>query len=105
MRDNYTIRLSDEEKNTLKEKSKILGYNSPSNFARKLIQIGLQGYQVRKADEHILFNSAQSVILIRELISLLAGDSEQSSRIIQSAKLSADEWLNKFKSTVSEQSQ
>lgn len=103
-RDNYTIRLSDEEKEILKEKSKILGYSSPSNFARKLIQIGLQRFELRKTDEHTLFNSVQSVMLMRELITLLAGDSEQSTKMIQGIKASAEDWLKRFKSEITEPS-
>lgn len=102
MKMKYSIRLSDEEKKMLAIKSEKLGHRSASGFARNLIQRGLQAYEMRKAEEHILYNSVQAVLLLRELMGLFLADETRSTQIIQGVKHSADEWLNKFKSTIAE---
>jgi predicted DNA-binding protein len=102
MLNKFSIRLSDEEKETLEIKSKKLGYSSTSGFARKLIQKGLQRCEMRLAEEHILYNSVQSVLLLRELVSLFSGDENRSTQIIQGAKHSAEKWTDKFKSAIAE---
>lgn len=98
----YSIRLSDEEKKMLAIKSEKLGHQSASGFARKLIQRGLQGYEMPKAEEHILYNSVQAVLLLRELVTLFLADESRSTQLIHGIKHSADEWLSKFKSTIAE---
>ncbi|MCS5708635.1 hypothetical protein CC99x_006900 [Candidatus Berkiella cookevillensis] len=59
MNNKYSIRLSDEEKETLEAKAMKLGYSSTARFARKLINNGLQDYSIKKAEEHVLYNSGQ----------------------------------------------
>jgi len=102
MNNRYSIRISTSEKEALQAKARSLGYRSSSDLARILIQNGLSKFELKKSDEHALFNSVQTVLLLRELINMLAGDEEKSQQIIHSIKHSAELWLDKFKNAVGE---
>lgn len=96
----FSIRLSSDERAILQEKAVKLGYKSESELAKKLIQQGLKNIEFRQTDEHVLFNSAQSVMLLREIIGLLTGNEGQSAQVIKEAKTSAEEWTNRYKETI-----
>lgn len=98
----YSIRLSNEEKATLQGKAKKLGFRSATDFAKHLIQNGLESYELKKAEEHVLCNSAQSVMLLREVVSLISGNDAQSAQVIADVKLSANAWKDKFKKSIGE---
>lgn len=102
MNNKYSIRISTHEKEALQAKAKNLGYRSSADLARILINNGLSKYELKKSDEHALFNSVQTVLLLRELINMLAGDEEKSQQIIHGIKYSAESWLDKFKNAIGE---
>lgn len=102
MNDMYCIRISTEEKAALQAKAKTLGYRSGADLARAFIQKGLQIYELKKVDEHTLFNSVQSVLLLRELVSMLSGDEEKSGQVIHGIKHTAETWVDKFKGAIGE---
>jgi hypothetical protein len=93
----YSIRLSLEEKENLQEKSEKFGFKTSSDFARELIKRGLLSFNMTEKEEHIISNSAQSVMLLREVVSLMSGNDTQSTQVIKDVKNSAEEWTNKFK--------
>lgn len=102
MNNKYSIRLSDEERELLEAKAMKLGYSSTASFARKLISNGLQDYSIKITEEHVLYNSAQAVLLLRELINLFACDEERSAQIIEGAKHTSENWISKLKESVGE---
>lgn len=91
------VRLSNEEKEKLRRHAKTLSYQSQSDFLRELMRRGFQTFELTPKEEHLLFNSAQCVMLLKELIHLLSVNEERSAQIISHAKHSAEEWTNKFK--------
>jgi len=95
MRETYSVRLSSTEKDILQQNYKEFGFKSKSDFARTLIKIGFKNLKVTKKEKHVLNNSAQSVILLREVVSLLSGNVDQSSQLIEDAKKSAEDWTRK----------
>lgn len=96
----YSIRLSNEEKTNLQQKSESLGFRSSSDFARSLIKRGLSGLSMTQKEEHLICNSAQSVMLLREVVSLLSGDKDQSLEIIKDVRSSAEDWTKKLKTSL-----
>jgi hypothetical protein len=96
MRDTYSIRLSNTEKDLLQQNHKKFGFKSRSDFARALIKIGFKSLKITHKEKHVLHNSAQSVMLLREVVSLLSGNVEQSSQLIEDVKKSAEDWTSKF---------
>lgn len=98
----YSIRLSAEDKATLQKKAKKLGFHSAAGFAKHLIKNGLRGFELKKAEENILSNSAQSVMLLREVVSLISGNDAQSAQVIADVKLSAATWTDRFKKSIGE---
>jgi len=95
MRETYSIRLSDTEKDILQQNYKEFGFKSRSDFARALIKIGFKNLKVTLKEKHVLHNSAQSVMLLREVVSLLSGNVEQSSQLIEDVKKSTEDWTSK----------
>lgn len=95
MRETYSIRLSSTEKDILQQNYKKFGFKSKSDFARTLIKIGIKNLKITKKEKHVLNNSAQSVMLLREVVSLLSGNVEQSSQLIEDVKKSAEDWTSK----------
>lgn len=96
----YSLRLSNEEKEKLQSKAEQYGYHASSDFVRELIKRGFQSFELSQKEEHVLFNSAQSVLLLRELVTLLSGSEEHSLRVINSAQKSAEEWAGQFKQSL-----
>jgi len=85
----YSIRFSKEEKAALQGKSKKLGFSSAASFAKYLIKQGLESFELKKVDEHVFCNSAQSVILLREILGLMSGND-------------AHTWTDRFKKSIGE---
>lgn len=99
----FCIRLSNEEKARLQSEAEQYGYHASSDFVRELIKRGYQSFELSNKEEHILFNSAQSVLLLRELVTLLSGSEEHSARVIKGVQKSADEWTSKLKRSLQNQ--
>ncbi len=100
MRETYSIRLSREDKDALQQSYKKFGFKSRSDFARELIKSGLKNVKVTQKEKYVLHNSAQSVMLLREVVSLLSGNVEQSSQLIDDAKNSAEDWTSKVEKSL-----
>ena len=90
------IRLNAEEKDLVQQKSVDLGYKSASGYARTLIKEGMRRDDLSVADSHVLGNSVQSVLLLRELVSMISGNHSLATEVINEAKKSSQEWLGSF---------
>lgn len=53
---------------------------------RKLISNGLQEHSIKITEKHVLYNSAQAVLLLTELINLFTCDEQRSAQIIEGAR-------------------
>lgn len=100
MKEILTIRLSSEDKQRLHDQASEKGFRSNSDFARHLLEKGLDAIELRKAEHHLLTHTTQSVMLLRTILSTISADDEATKKMIEEIKADATNWVDKFSKSI-----
>lgn len=100
MNNKISIRVSEKQKEFLQSSAKDFGFNSCSDFARHLIEKGLETIKVRPAEYHMLSHTSQSTMLLRELLKNIVGNDVHYQAIVDDIREKSIDWTNKFQETL-----
>lgn len=100
MKEILTIRLSSEDKQRLQDKASEKGFRSNSDFARHLLEKGLDAIELRKSEHHLLAHTTQSVMLLRAILVTISSDDDISKKMIEEIKNDASNWVEKFSKSI-----
>lgn len=96
MKEILNIRLSRKEKQKLQQQAQAKGFKNISDFVRFLLEKGAEAIELSKPDYYLLANTNQSVLLLREILSIISTDPADSNRIFDEVKNDAANWVDKF---------
>lgn len=100
MKDKITIRLPSETKQKIMDLAGQKGFKSTSDFARQLIEKGIEKMELSPSEYHLLGQSTQSVMLLREILSAISSDQDTSNKVINDIKSQATDWVEQFNTTI-----
>lgn len=96
MKEILNIRVSPEEKQKLQQQAQAKGFKNNSDFVRFLMGKGLEAIELSKPDYYLLANTNQSVLLLREILSIISTNPDDSNRVVDEVKKDAANWVDKF---------
>ena len=96
-----SIRLTEGEKKRVQDRADELGFKNSSDCARMLIERGLRETEMNEINANLLTNTTQSLMLLREITSMLGNSQDTVDELISNAKSESIEWLKSIKKRLS----